>query len=113
MNFYADDILVFNLSDNIYSYIMHNYSNIEMTGNHIDYLPHKINYMLSYYFELGVFFVVLNYICLSFMQIYAHFYKNHDFHEMAKRLEYLKNVKGIGLFTGLPGTGPGGVLPQD
>lgn len=24
---------------------------------------------------------------------------------MAKRLEYLKNVRGIGLFTGLPGTG--------
>lgn len=33
------------------------------------------------------------------------FYRSHDFNEMAKRLEYLKNVKGIGLFTGLPGTG--------
>lgn len=33
------------------------------------------------------------------------FYKNHDFNEMTKRLEYLKNVKGIGLFTGLAGTG--------
>ncbi len=33
------------------------------------------------------------------------FYKNNDFNEMTKRLEYLKNVKGIGLFTGLPGTG--------
>ena len=32
-------------------------------------------------------------------------YRNQDFHEMTKRLEYLKNVKGIGLFTGLPGTG--------
>lgn len=49
MNFYADDILVLNLSGNIYSYIRYNYSNIEMTGNHIDYLPYKINYMLSYY----------------------------------------------------------------
>ena len=33
------------------------------------------------------------------------FYKNQDFTEMTKRLEYLKNVRGIGLFTGLPGTG--------
>lgn len=33
------------------------------------------------------------------------FYGTRDFHEMAKRLEYLRNVKGIGLFTGLPGTG--------
>lgn len=32
------------------------------------------------------------------------FYRNHDFNEMTKRLEYLKNVKGIGLFTGLAGT---------
>ena len=28
-------------------------------------------------FELGVFFVVFNYICLSFMQIHAHFYINY------------------------------------
>lgn len=33
------------------------------------------------------------------------FYQNKDFKEMTKRLEYLKNVRGIGLFTGLPGTG--------
>lgn len=33
------------------------------------------------------------------------FYKTNDFVEMEKRLEYLKNIKGIGLFTGLPGTG--------
>jgi len=33
------------------------------------------------------------------------FFKSNDFNEMTKRLEYLKNVKGIGLFTGLPGTG--------
>lgn len=33
------------------------------------------------------------------------FYKNNDFKEMEKRLEYLRNVRGIGLFTGLPGTG--------
>lgn len=33
------------------------------------------------------------------------FYKNNDFMEMSKRLEYLRNVRGIGLFTGLPGTG--------
>ena len=26
---------------------------------------------------LGVFFVVFNYICLSFMQIHAHFYINY------------------------------------
>ena len=25
------------------------------------------------------------------------FYKNNDFKEMAKRLEYLRNVRGIGL----------------
>ena len=28
-------------------------------------------------FELGVFFVVLNYFCLSFMQIHAYFYINY------------------------------------
>ena len=28
-------------------------------------------------FKLGVFFVVFNYICLSFMQIHAHFYINY------------------------------------
>ena len=33
------------------------------------------------------------------------FYHGTDYGEMQKRLEYLKNVKGIGLFTGLPGTG--------
>ncbi len=27
--------------------------------------------------ELGVFFIALNYICLSFMQIHAHFYINY------------------------------------
>ena len=33
------------------------------------------------------------------------FYRNNDFNEMTRRLEYLRNVRGIGLFTGLPGTG--------
>lgn len=33
------------------------------------------------------------------------FYKCTDYNEMMKRLEYLRNVRGIGLFTGLPGTG--------
>jgi len=33
------------------------------------------------------------------------FYQGTDFIEMMKRLEYLRNVRGIGLFTGLPGTG--------
>ncbi|MCD8103709.1 MAG: AAA family ATPase [Lachnospiraceae bacterium] len=33
------------------------------------------------------------------------FYKSRDYEEMTKRLEYLRNVRGIGLFTGLPGTG--------
>lgn len=33
------------------------------------------------------------------------FYHGTDYNEMMKRLEYLKNVRGIGLFTGLPGTG--------
>ncbi len=28
-------------------------------------------------FPLGVFFVILNYICLSFMQIHTHFYINY------------------------------------
>lgn len=32
-------------------------------------------------------------------------YKGMDYTEMMKRLEYLRNVRGIGLFTGLPGTG--------
>lgn len=34
-----------------------------------------------------------------------HFYHGTDYNEMMKRLEYLKNVRGIGLFTGLSGTG--------
>lgn len=33
------------------------------------------------------------------------FYHGTDYNEMMKRLEYLKNVCGIGLFTGLAGTG--------
>ncbi|MGL5435153.1 MAG: ExeA family protein [Lachnospiraceae bacterium] len=33
------------------------------------------------------------------------FYQGSDFKEMMKRLEYLRNVRGIGLFTGLSGTG--------
>lgn len=33
------------------------------------------------------------------------FYKSGDYQEMTKRLEYLRNIRGIGLFTGLPGTG--------
>lgn len=33
------------------------------------------------------------------------FYHGTDYNEMIKRLEYLKNVRGIGLFTGLAGTG--------
>lgn len=33
------------------------------------------------------------------------FYHNADYQEMMKRLEYLRNIRGIGLFTGLPGTG--------
>lgn len=33
------------------------------------------------------------------------FYHCTDYIELMKRLEYLRNVRGIGLFTGLPGTG--------
>lgn len=33
------------------------------------------------------------------------FYQGIDYTEMMKRLEYLRNIRGIGLFTGLPGTG--------
>lgn len=33
------------------------------------------------------------------------FYHGADFKEMMRRLEYLQNVRGIGLFTGLAGTG--------
>lgn len=33
------------------------------------------------------------------------FYQGIDYQEMMKRLDYLRNVRGIGLFTGLPGTG--------
>ena len=32
---------------------------------------------IIFLFPLGVFFVVFNYICLSFMQIHAHFYINY------------------------------------
>jgi len=34
-----------------------------------------------------------------------HCFKTHDFTQASSRLEHLKNIKGIGLFTGLPGTG--------
>lgn len=44
-----------------------------MTGNHIDYLPYKIISIKLKLFELGVFFVILNYIYLNFMQMYALF----------------------------------------
>lgn len=33
------------------------------------------------------------------------FYHGTDYEETMKRLEYLRNIRGIGLFTGLPGTG--------
>lgn len=33
------------------------------------------------------------------------FFKSDDFVQATSRLEHLKNIKGIGLFTGLPGTG--------
>lgn len=33
------------------------------------------------------------------------YYQDNDFKEVTKRLEHLKNVKGIGLFTGQPGHG--------
>lgn len=32
-------------------------------------------------------------------------FKSHDFNQVTARLEHLKNVKGLGLFTGLSGTG--------
>ena len=35
------------------------------------------NWVGTLLFKLGVFFVVFNYICLSFMQIHAHFYINY------------------------------------
>lgn len=35
----------------------------------------------------------------------SQYYKGEDYREAMKRLEYLKNIRGIGLFTGLPGTG--------
>ena len=48
-----------------------------MAGYLIDPLPYLIAYTKLISLELGVFFVVLNYICLSFMQIHAHFYINY------------------------------------
>lgn len=33
------------------------------------------------------------------------FYHGNDYSETMRRLEYLRNIRGIGLFTGLPGTG--------
>lgn len=35
----------------------------------------------------------------------SQYYQTEDYIEASKRLEHLKNIKGIGLFTGLPGTG--------
>ncbi len=37
----------------------------------------KMGDVTSFTPELGVFFIVLNYICLSFIQIHAHFYINY------------------------------------
>lgn len=35
----------------------------------------------------------------------AQYYQGEDYKESMKRLEHLKNIRGIGLFTGLPGVG--------
>lgn len=35
----------------------------------------------------------------------SNYYQSNDFEEVTKRLEHLKNIKGIGLFTGQPGYG--------
>ena len=48
-----------------------------MAGYLIDHLPYLIAYTKLISLELGVFFVVLNYICLGFMQIHALFYFNY------------------------------------
>ena len=48
-----------------------------MAGYLIDHLPYLIAYTKLISLELGVFFVVLNCICLSFMQIHAHFHINY------------------------------------
>ncbi len=48
-----------------------------MAGYLIDPLPYLIAYTKLISLELGVFFVVLNCICLSFMQIHARFYINY------------------------------------
>ena len=48
-----------------------------MAGYLIDPLPYLIAYTKLISLELGVFFVVLNSICLSFMQIHARFYINY------------------------------------
>ena len=45
-----------------------------MANNHVDYLPFKILYAKRQSLKLVVFFVALNCICLSFMQIHALFY---------------------------------------
>ncbi len=43
----------------------------------MDYLPYKMNDIPFVLFELGVFFVIINCICLVFMQIHADFYFNY------------------------------------
>ena len=48
-----------------------------MAGYLIDHLPYLIAYTKLISLELGVFFVALNYICLSFVQIHAYFYINY------------------------------------
>lgn len=48
-----------------------------MAGYLIDHLPYLIAYTKLISLELGVFFVVLNYFCLSFVQIHAVFYFNY------------------------------------
>ncbi|GFI57256.1 hypothetical protein IMSAG025_00695 [Muribaculaceae bacterium] len=48
-----------------------------MAGYLIDHLPYLIAYTKLISFELGVFFVVLNYFCLSFVQIHTYFYINY------------------------------------
>jgi len=35
----------------------------------------------------------------------SQYYRGEDYKEAMKRLEHLKNIRGIGLFTGFPGTG--------
>ena len=63
----------------------------------MDYLPFKTIHIKIFLLELGVSFVVINYICLSFLQIHAVLYFNYIIYS-GLLIFYFQNVTAICFF---------------